>query len=129
MWIEHINNTNFIIQLFDKIPELVDVVIEQFNVNYYGRGIKIIIILPQFIDNVPLKWKQKNYNAAVVEIDFGDISQFMMTMDDKKRSNIRIEDKGYGKIGIEINGGINASFMAEVGYIQNVNGYIIENPV
>ena len=57
MWTEHIKNTKFIMQLFDEIPELVDVVIEHFNVNYYGRGIKIIILLPQFIDNVPLKWK------------------------------------------------------------------------
>ena len=62
----------------------------------------------------------------MVEIEFWDISQFMMTIDDKKKSNIRIEDKGNGKIGIEINGGINASFMAEVGYIQNINGYTNE---
>ena len=55
MWVDLIKNTKFLIQLFDSVPELNDVEIEQFNINYYGREIKMIIRLPQLIDDIPIK--------------------------------------------------------------------------
>lgn len=77
-------------QLFNNVPELKDVEIEQFNMNYYGRKINIIIRLPQLIDEIPLKWKQNNFNAALIEIDFWDVTQFVMSMDNNRKSKINI---------------------------------------
>ena len=55
MWVDYIKNNKFLMQLFNNVPELKDVEIEQFNMNYYGRKINIIIRLPQLIDEIPLK--------------------------------------------------------------------------
>lgn len=122
MWVEYINNTNFLMQLFDDIPELNNVEIEQFNINYYGREIKIIFRLPQLIDEIPFKWKQNNYNAALIEVDFWDTTQFCMSMENNKKCNISIE-KNDDILTVEIQGGINAKFSTVGGYIQNVTGY------
>ena len=124
MWIEYIKNTKFLMQLFNNEPELKDVEIEQFNINYYGREIKIIIRLPQLIDEIPLKWKQNNFNASIIEIDFWDVTQFVMSMDNNKKSKIIINK--YDEIlVVEIQGGINAKFSTVGGYVQNVSGYCL----
>ena len=86
MWVKYIKNTKFLMQIYNDIPELNDVEIEQFNVNYYGREIKIIIRLTQLIDEIPVKWKRNNYNAALIEIDFWDVTQFVMSMDNNRKS-------------------------------------------
>ena len=39
MWVKYIKNTKLLMQLFNNVPELKDVEIEQFNMNYYGRTI------------------------------------------------------------------------------------------
>ena len=124
MWVNYIKNTKFLMQLFNNVPELKDVEIEQFNINYYGRKINIIIRLPQLIDEIPLKWKQNNYNAALIEMDFWDVTQFVMSMDNNKKSKINI-NKYDDIILVEIQGGINAKFSSVGGYIQNVSGYCL----
>lgn len=124
MWVNYIKNTKFLMQLFNNVPELKDVEIEQFNMNYYGRKINIIIRLPQLIDEIPLKWKQNNFNAALIEMDFWDVTQFVMSMDNNKKSKINI-NKYDDIILVEIQGGINAKFSSVGGYIQNVSGYCL----
>ena len=124
MWVNYIKNTKFLMQLFNNVPELKDVEIEQFNMNYYGRKINIIIKLPQLIDEIPLKWKQNNFNAALIEMDFWDVTQFVMSMDNNKKSKINI-NKYDDIILVEIQGGINAKFSSVGGYIQNVSGYCL----
>ena len=124
MWVNYIKNTKFLMQLFNNVPELKDVEIEQFNMNYYWRKINIIIKLPQLIDEIPLKWKQNNFNAALIEMDFWDVTQFVMSMDNNKKSKINI-NKYDDIILVEIQGGINAKFSSVGGYIQNVSGYCL----
>ena len=124
MWVKHIKNTKFLMQLFNNVPELNDVEIEQFNINYYGREIKIIIRLPQLVDEIPLKWKQNNYNAALIEIDFWDVTQLVMSMDNNKKSIIKIYENDDILV-VEIQGGINVKFSTVGGYIQNVGGYCL----
>lgn len=125
MWIEYIQNNNFLKQLFKDVPELLNVEIERFNIDYYGKAIHLFIKLPQRIDEIPLKWKNNNYNGALIEIDFWDITQFTMSMDDYKKSNINIIKENH-VLYVKIQGGINAKFVTEGGYIQNVKGYILE---
>ena len=124
MWVECIKNTEFLMQLFNDVPELNNVEIEQFNINYYGREIKIIFRLPQLIDKIPLKWKKNNYNAALIELDFWDVTQFVMSLDRNINSNISIKKSGDILV-IEIQGGINVKFSTVGGYIQNVSGYSV----
>ena len=124
MWVKYIKNTKLLMQLFNNVPELKDVEIEQFNMNYYGRKINIIIRLPQLIDEIPLKWKQNNFNAALIEIDFWDVTQFVMSMDNNRKSKINI-NKYDDILLVEIQGGINAKFSSVGGYIQNVRGYCL----
>lgn len=124
MWVKYIKNTKFLMQIYNDIPELNDVEIEQFNVNYYGREIKIIIRLPQLIDEIPVKWKRNNYNAALIEIDFWDVTQFVMSMDNNRKSKIII-NKNDDILVVEIQGGINVKFSTVGGYIQNVSGYCL----
>ena len=125
MWVDLIKNTKFLIQLFDSVPELNDVEIEQFNINYYGREIKMIIRLPQLIDDIPIKWKQKNYNAALVEIDFWDVTQFALSMDNNIKKSRIIINKNNDTIVVKVQGGINAKFSTVGGYIQSVSGYCL----
>ena len=124
MWVKYIKNTKLLMQLFNNVPELKDVEIEQFNMNYYGRKINIIIRLPQLIDEIPLKWKQNNFNAALIEMDFWDVTQFVMSMDNNRKSKINI-NKYDDILLVEIQGGINAKFLSVGGYIQNVSGYCL----
>ena len=124
MWVKYIENTKFLMQLFNDVPELNDIEIEQFNINFYGRKINIIIRLPQLIDEIPVKWKQNNFNAALIEIDFWDVTQFVMSMDNYKKSKIII-NKDDDILVVEIQGGINARFSTVGGYIQNVSGYCL----
>lgn len=124
MWVKYIKNTKLLMQLFNNVPELKDVEIEQFNMNYYGRKINIIIRLPQLIDEIPLKWKQNNFNAALIEMDFWDVTQFVMSMDNNRKSKINI-NKYDDLLLVEIQGGINAKFSSVGGYIQNVSGYCL----
>lgn len=124
MWVEYIKNTKFLMQLFNDAPKLNNIEIEQFNINYYGREIKIIFRLPKLIDEIPLKWRMNNYNAALIEVDFWDITHLVMSMDKNKKSNISIKKNGDILI-VEIKGGINVKFSTVGGYIQNVSGYIM----
>ena len=125
MWTEYIENTKFLIQLFKGVPELSNVVIEHFDINYYGYEIKIVIKLPQLINEIPSKWKKNDYNAAIIELDLWAVTQLNILMNADKRSDINIEKRNE-KLFVEIKGGIDASFIAEAGYIQNVSGYIID---
>lgn len=125
-WFDNIKNTHFLMHLYNEIPELSNVEIERFDINYYGREIKIIFKIPKQVDDVPIKWKKQNFNAAIIEIDFWDVTNFAMSMDSYKKSNMNIIINDDGELVVDIQGGINASFVTEGGYIQNVNGYIWE---
>lgn len=57
-------------------------------------------------------------------VDFWDITQLVMSTDSHKKSNISIKNTG-DKLAVEIQGGINTSFLTVGGYIQRVSGYFI----
>lgn len=123
MWLDNVSNSEFLTQLFNEVPELVGVEINSFAVKYYNNSIRIIINLPRYVDNIPLKWKMNNYNALTIELDFWAINSFHMTIDDKKISNIEINKVDDKTIRVIISGGINADFTSEYIYIQKVYGY------
>lgn len=127
MWYEQLNNNVFIMSLYDTVPELKDVEIEKFIIDYYDNGIKLVINIPYRADNIPIKWKQNKYNAVTIEIDFWVISSFCLSADERRKSVITIEPVDCNKIQIVISGGINTHFVAEYGYIQKVSGYIMSD--
>ncbi len=123
MWYECLTNNVFLCNLFDEVPELHNVIIEQFDISHYAHCIRMVINAPFFVDNVPLKWKQRNYNSLSFTLDFYSITPFEFSLDQGKRSDISIFCKQNSSIIVEIKGRINTSFVAESGRIQTVEGY------
>lgn len=95
MWIDILGNNYFVNNLYDKIPELDNIRVEEFSLLENGNEIKIIFDMPKFADYPPEKWKGCNI--------------------------VSIENKNYLKI--TLFGSINCEFKAEVGVIQKVSAY------
>ena len=117
-------HNEFIKQLYNAVPELENVVIEEFIVSYYGSSIKVSFDVPKWIDNVPKKWELKKYNSIMVELDFWDVSNLTFTLGETKNNDIAINIVDDNKMKIIMKGGINAEFIADGGIIQKVEGYI-----
>ena len=124
MWYEYLLHNEFIKQLYNAVPELENVVIEEFIVSYYGSSIKVSFDVPKWIDNVPKKWELKKYNSIMVELDFWDVSNLTFTLGETKNNDIAINIVDDNKMKIIMKGGINAEFIADGGIIQKVEGYI-----
>lgn len=124
MWYEYLINNLFVKQLYNRVPELRDLIIEEFNVSYYGQSIKISFDMPKWIDVVPKKWELKKYNSIMMELDFWDINDLTFTLGKSKKNDIDISILDDNRMKIIMRGGINAEFIADAGIIQKIEGYI-----
>ena len=124
MWYNYLLNNTFIKKLYNEVPELKGIIIENFEVLYYGRTIKIIFELPKWVDVVPKKWELKEYNSVMVEIDFWDVQSMNLDLGKGKNNDVNINILDEQKIEVIMEGGINAKFIAEAGIIQKVEGYV-----
>lgn len=122
MWYEVINQTEFLQKLFNNVPDLVNVEILNIQLEENKDRIRISLFIPVIVDNPPLKWKQLNYDSAIVDLDLFIISEFLLRCKSKKYiANISIEEHEKN-INIKCEGGVDMEICAEIGLIQSIRG-------
>lgn len=122
MWIDILGNNYFVNNLYDKIPELDNIRVEEFSLLQNGNEIKIIFDMPKFADYPPEKWK--GCNIISIELNFWNIMYLEFKNNLIKSPytcSILIENKNQLKIALF--GSINCEFKAEVGVVQKVSAY------
>jgi len=79
--------------------------------------------MPNFVDNVPQKWKKLNYNGIYIKIHFYDIMDiFIETKSNFNYSNIEIK-KIEDIYQVEINGKLYLNFKTKMkGFIEYIKG-------
>ena len=94
MWNEYVTNNYFLKKLYNKIPPLENIIIRDISIrNIFGSAndLEIEFEMPNFVDNVPEKWKKFNYNSIYIELDFYDIMDiFMETKQNVNYSSLKI---------------------------------------
>lgn len=126
MWNEYVTNNYFLKKLYNKIPPLENIIIRDISIrNIFGSAndLEIEFEMPNFVDNVPEKWKKFNYNSIYIELDFYDIMDiFMETKQNFNYSSLKI-NKIDGIYQVELNGKLCLHFKTEIeGYIQYIKG-------
>lgn len=125
MWYNCLDNNKFLLILYESVPKLADVQISKLAISDSGNRITIAFKMPTYPDFPSKKWKERNYNAVIVELDFFAISGLKIsTNTNYYTGNIEIKKADNQLIDIEISGNINVQFSAEAGLIQSVEGYI-----
>ncbi|MBQ3422939.1 MAG: hypothetical protein IJH34_15080 [Romboutsia sp.] len=124
MWYDYLDNNKFLITLYESVPQLSNVQITKFAISDSGNRVTIAFKMPIYPNLPPKKWKGRNYNSAIVEIDFFAISKLNINAN----TNYYIGDIEINKIdnkllAVKISGKIKSEFQAEAGLIQNIEGY------
>lgn len=126
MWYNNLSNNKFLLSLYNHVPNLIDVRIEELAILREGDKIKLVFDMPKYVDNIPRKWLQGGYNAITVELNFWNIQNFNMYSNNlETRGNIEIVDNS-GKLRFLLDGNIHCEFIAEIGMIQKIQAYIRE---
>jgi len=125
MWHKLLERNDFISNLYHEIPKLINVRIIAIKITDEGRRVTIDINMPKFADNPPAKWRNSGYNTVFVELDFFDVQEFNLSYNKGDlRGNIIIEKIEQDKLKVHVSGIVNLEFLADVGMIQSVSGYI-----
>lgn len=122
LWIDCLSRNHIMYKLYDNIPELINVRVEEFSFLESGNKIKIIFDLPVFADYPPLKWKE--CNTISVELNFWNITDFEFKnkfLNSSYICSILITNENALKI--TLFGSINCEFKAEFGMIQKIHAY------
>src|SRR5699024_12560739 len=85
MWQKQLDDNRFISQLYNKVPELIDIRILSTKLEDEGRKFSIVFVMPKYADNPPIKWNNSGYNSVLVELNFFDIKELSI-----KDSNTKI---------------------------------------
>ena len=122
MWIEYLENNRILYNVYNKIPELLNVRMEEFSLMENGNKVKMVIDMPCFADHPPQKWEE--CNTISIELDFWIISDFQwkshrLTSDYICNISIKKEEI----LAISMSGSICCEFKAELGMIQKVYAY------
>ena len=125
MWYDLLDNNIYITKLYNKVPNLVDIKINEMNILEEGDKVRIVFDLSSYADNPPKKWIQSEYNTTVVEIDLFEIQEINMFSMSKNiyKSDINIWRDNDNYISVDIKGRFNESIKAIVGMIQSISGY------
>ena len=125
MWYDLLDNNIYITKLYNKVPNLVDIKINEMNILEEGDKVRIVFDLSSYADNPPKKWIQSEYNTTVVEIYLFEIQEINMFSMSKNiyKSDINIWRDNDNYINVDIKGRFNVSIKAIVGMIQSISGY------
>ncbi|NFG61464.1 hypothetical protein FDG75_12990 [Clostridium botulinum] len=105
-----------------------EVQITKLAISDSGNRITIAFKMPFYPESPPKKWKERNYNSAMLELDFFAISMLNINANTNYYiGNIEIKRTENQLIDITISGNINVQFQAESGLIQSVEGYILRS--
>ncbi|MBD3231044.1 hypothetical protein GF322_00080 [Candidatus Dependentiae bacterium] len=127
MWYECLHDNFFIKQLYNKIPELVDVGINKINLTRGGYYLSICFDLA-YADNPPKKWLNHNYNVVIVEVEFFSIKRIMLQTElyDYLKGNIDIFLDSNQLIHMNISGNITAQVVAVGGTIKKISPCLVD---
>ncbi|WP_353847555.1 Imm50 family immunity protein [Clostridium sp. CMCC3677] len=127
-WYDCLDNNKFLITLYNSVPMLGEVQITKLAISDSGNRITIAFKMPFYPESPPKKWKERNYNSAMLELDFFAISMLNINANTNYYiGNIEIKRTENQLIDITISGNINVQFQAESGLIQSVEGYILRS--
>ncbi len=128
MWYDLLDNNIYITKLYNKVPNLLDIKINEMNILEGGDKVRIVFNLSSYADNPPKKWIQSEYNTIVVEIDLFEIQEInMFSMSNNiYKSDINIWRDNDNYINVDIKGRFNMSIKAIFGMIQSISGYCNE---
>lgn len=125
MWHELLDNNIFITKLYNQVPDLINIRIDQINILDECDKVSIFFDLPEYADNPPLKWIQSKYSSVVVNIDLFEIHEISMFYKfanaDVSNISIYIDENNY--INFNVTGQFNATIKAVAGMIQEIGGY------
>jgi len=127
MWYECLHDNFFIKQLYNKIPELIDVSINKINITREGYYLSICFDLP-YVDKPPKKWLNNNYNIVIVEVEFCSIKKVMLQAEsyDYLKGNVDIFLDSNQLIHMNISGNITALVVATGGAIKKITPCLVD---
>ncbi|MFB5760804.1 Imm50 family immunity protein [Paenibacillus medicaginis] len=124
MWYEVLERNNFLVSLYERVPELKDVRIAEVNIHDEGRVVAVKFDMPYYAERPPKKWAELGDNAVAVRIDLSAIQEITLNSGSfDYNANIEIFKDEDDLIVVKITGTVNALIKAESGFIQSVTGY------
>lgn len=123
MWHNYVENTFFLSKLFNDIPLLKGIVIDEFCFDYVKQNVSIKMILPQKVDNVPAKWSVNGFDRVELYVVFCNIYSINVeSYLGKKSVDIKIKKLDSDLFSIQLEGQFRGSFISEANYIQTISG-------
>jgi len=127
MWCDFLERNNFLVSLYNELPELKDVRISEINIHDEGRIASISFDMPYYAERPPKKWQNLGDNTVSVRVDFSAVQEILLTSSSfDYKGDIEIFKDESELIIIRIIGTVNALLKAESGFIQSVTGYTKE---
>ncbi|MDQ0271295.1 Imm50 family immunity protein [Cytobacillus purgationiresistens] len=127
MWYEALERNNFLVNLYNKLPELEDVRISEINIHDEGRIVAIRFDMPRYAERPPEKWEDLGNNTVCVRVDLSAVKEITLNSGSSDyKGNIEIFKNDPESIIVKITGTVNALIKAESGFIQSVTGYFNE---
>lgn len=127
MWCDFLSRNYFLKSLYNEMPELKNVRIEEISIHEEGQMVTITFDMPYYADNPPKKWKELEDNVVLVSLDFFQLQEISITANSSYyRGDIDIYKDESELIVVKINGTVNALLKAECGLIQTVTTYLKE---
>ena len=125
MWCDLLKNNKKIQELYDVIPELLSVRIEEISILSEKKEIHIVFDMPRFFDNFPENKIKSKDNVAVIEVIFRQFYNLNISFDSSRfRGNILIRRSLEKKLVVNLEGNITCDFIAEHGEIKEIRTYI-----
>ncbi|WP_055105780.1 Imm50 family immunity protein [Paenibacillus ihumii] len=124
MWYKVLERNNFLVSLYEQVPELKDVRIAEVNIHDEGRVVAVKFDMPYYAERPPKKWVELGENTVAVRIDLSAIQEITLNSGSFDfKANIEIFKDEANLIVVKITGTVNALIKAESGFIQSVTGY------
>lgn len=118
------DRNNFLVSLYEKVPELKDVRITEIIIHDEGRIVAVKFDMPYYAERPPKKWVEQGNNTVTVRVDLSAIHEIKLnssTLD--FRANIQILKDEADLIVVKITGTVNVLIKAESAFVQSVTGY------
>ncbi|MBL1231008.1 hypothetical protein IW492_17425 [Enterococcus sp. BWB1-3] len=123
MWYDLISKTEFLDKLYNNIPMINNVDIYEIRLHDCGDRILISFRLDDIVDNVPAKWKIKEYDIPVINLELFGIRSFSMeTHANFYKATVTIAKSNEDLIVVKGTGNLNFEILAEIGLIQSIEG-------
>ncbi|MGG1442442.1 Imm50 family immunity protein [Brevibacillus laterosporus] len=124
MWCDVLERNNFLVSLYEQVPELKNVRIAEINIHDEGRIVAVKFDMPYYAERPPKKWVELGDNTVSVRIDFSAIQEITLNSGlFDYMADIEIFKDEADLIIIRLTGSVNALIKAESGFIQSVTGY------